>query len=49
MAQIDLPAIVKQDSGAATRLFFDTYGIKPLEFSSNEVEAAVGFFKNKIL
>ena len=47
MAQIDLPAIVKQDSGAATRLFFDTYGIKPLEFSSNEVEAAVGFFKNK--
>ena len=47
MAQIDLPAIVKQDSGAATRLFFDTYGVKPLEFSANEVEAAVGFFKSK--
>ena len=47
MAQIDLPVVVKQESGAATRLFFDTYGIKPLEFSANEVEAAVGFFKNK--
>lgn len=47
MLQIDLPSVTKQDSGAATRLFFDTYGIKPLEFSANEVEVAVGFFKNK--
>jgi hypothetical protein len=47
MSQIDLPILVKQDSGAATRLFFDTYGVKPLEFSANEVEAAVGFFKTR--
>lgn len=47
MTRIELPPIEKQDSAAATKLFFDTYGIKPLEFSANSVQASVGFFKNK--
>ena len=32
------------DSAAATKLFFDEYGQSPLEFSANDVEAAIGFF-----
>ena len=32
------------DSAAKTKLFFDEYGQAPLEFSANEVEAAIGFF-----
>ena len=47
MSTINLPTVTKTDSAASTKLFFDTYGVKPLEFSANEVEAAVGFFKSK--
>jgi hypothetical protein len=43
----NLPPVEYQDSAAATKLFFDTYGQIPLEFSANEVEAAVGFFQSK--
>ena len=32
------------DSAAKTKLFFDEYGQAPLEFLSNDVEAAIGFF-----
>jgi len=32
------------DSAAKTKLFFDEYGQTPLEFSANDVEAAIGFF-----
>jgi hypothetical protein len=32
------------DSAAKTKLFFDEYGQAPLEFSANDVEAAIGFF-----
>jgi hypothetical protein len=32
------------DSAAKTKLFFDEYGQSPLEFSANDVEAAIGFF-----
>ena len=32
------------DSAAKTKLFFDEYGQEPLEFSANDVEAAIGFF-----
>lgn len=35
------------DSGTKTKLFFDEYGQSPLEFSANDVEAAVGFFQGK--
>lgn len=40
----NLPEVVKQDSSAATKLFFDAYGKLPQEFVANEVEAAIGFF-----
>lgn len=40
----NLPAPVPEDSAAATKLFFDSYGKDPLQFNANEVDAAVGFF-----
>ncbi len=43
----NLPPISIEDSAAATKLFFDTYGKLPLEFSANEVDAAIGFFEGK--
>jgi hypothetical protein len=43
----NLPPVNKEDSGAATKLFFDRYGQNPLEFSANEVEASIGFFQSR--
>ena len=41
----NLPPIESStDSAAKTKLFFDEYGQAPLEFSANDVEAAIGFF-----
>ena len=42
-----LPVPSIQDSGAATKLFFDTYGKNPLEFTANDVDATIGFFTSK--
>jgi hypothetical protein len=44
---INLPPVEKTDSAAATRLFFDSYGVKPLEFSASDVNATIGFFLEK--
>lgn len=41
---VNIPIPPKEDSAAATKLFFDTYGQQPLEFNANEVSAAIGFF-----
>lgn len=38
------PVETSADSAAKTKLFFDEYGQAPLEFSANDVEAAIGFF-----
>lgn len=38
------PLEASTDSAAKTKLFFDEYGQAPLEFSANDVEAAIGFF-----
>lgn len=43
----NLPVIDVQDSAEATKLFFNQYGIDPLEFSANEVSAAIGFFESR--
>lgn len=43
----NLPPVSQNDSAAATKLFFDTYGQSPLEFAANEVEASIGFFQSK--
>lgn len=45
--QTNLPPINKIDSAEQTKLFFDEYGKDPLEFNSNEVTAAIGFFQSK--
>jgi len=42
-----LPTPPKEDSGAATKLFFDSYGKDPLQFNANEVDAAIGFFTSR--
>jgi len=42
-----LPLLEVQDSAQSTKLFFDQYGIKPLEFSANDVAGAIGFFESK--
>lgn len=47
MANTNLPPVVADDSAAGTKLFFDTYGKLPLEFSANEVDASIAFFEGK--
>jgi hypothetical protein len=47
MSTINLPSITKTDSAASTKLFFDTYGQRPLEFGANEVTVSVAFFSEK--
>ena len=42
-----LPVPAIEDSGSATKLFFDTYGKTPLEFTANDVDATIGFFTSK--
>jgi hypothetical protein len=41
----NLPPQQLNDSGAATRLFFDRYGVKPEEFKAVEVDATIAFFE----
>jgi hypothetical protein len=43
----NLPQPAKQDSAAGTKLYFDNYGQRPLEFSANEVTAAIAFFQSR--
>ena len=45
MASTNLPPVTLQDSAAATKLFFDTYGEQPLEFNAVDVDACLNFFK----
>jgi hypothetical protein len=40
----NLPNQIIEDSGAATRLYFDTYGEAALEFSAVDVDVTVAFF-----
>jgi hypothetical protein len=35
------------DSADPTKLFFDTYGIAPLEFNSVDFDSSITFFKSK--
>lgn len=44
---ISLPGVEKLDSAAPSKLFFDSYGKKPLEFSADDFNAAIGFFLKK--
>lgn len=42
----NLPIEKIEDSAAGTKLYFDTYGEAPLEFNSNDVDAAHTFFES---
>lgn len=44
MSTTNLPPQEIQDSAAATKLFFDTYGDQPLEFNATDVDACIAFF-----
>ena len=43
----NLPSQRIEDSGEATKLFFDSYGQSPLEFKAVEVDACLNFFRSK--
>lgn len=43
----NLPPKEIQDSAARTRLYFDQYGKKPLEYNAVDYDTAIVFFKNK--
>jgi hypothetical protein len=47
MALTNLPFKADNDSAAATKAFFNTYGNLQLEFTANEVSAAIGFFQSR--
>lgn len=42
---INLPSQPIEDSAAATKVYFENYGEAALEFASNDVTAAVNFFR----
>lgn len=43
----NLPNRIIEDSAAATKLFFDSYGQQPLEFNAVDVDAAMSFFESQ--
>lgn len=43
----NLPSNTVQDSSSQTKLFFDSYGIAPLEFRSIDVDSTIAFFKSR--
>jgi hypothetical protein len=47
MPLTNLPFKADNDSAAATKAFFNTYGNLQLEFTANEVSASIGFFQSR--
>ncbi len=47
MPLTNLPIKTDNDSAAATKAFFDTYGNLQLEFTANEVSASIAFFQSR--
>lgn len=43
----NLPGAATSDSADQTKLFFDNYGIAPLEFRSIDVDSTITFFKGR--
>ena len=43
----NLPNKIIQDSAADTKVYFNNYGVMPLEFASSDVDASIGFLTNK--
>ena len=48
MAISNLPSnLINVDSNDQVRYFFDTYFIQPISFPAAEIDAVIGFFKNR--
>lgn len=47
MSNSNLPVPIVEDSAAATKIFFDTYGQPIVDFSADEVASAIAFFEKK--
>lgn len=45
--QTNLPRPPIEDSASGTKLYFNTYNSRPVEFAANEVASAVSFFESK--
>jgi hypothetical protein len=44
----NLPPILTNTDGAlGTRLYFDNYGVSPVEFASHDVDTTIGFLKSR--
>lgn len=43
----NLPNRIIEDSAAATKLFFDSYGQQPLEFNAVDVDTTMSFFEKR--
>ena len=43
----NLPNTPKTDSASGTKLFFNSYGSIPLEYSAADVDATIGFFRDR--
>jgi len=41
------PSLVNSDGALGTRLYFDNYGIAPVEFASHDVDTTIGFLKSR--
>lgn len=47
MANTNIPISKNLDPAAPTKIYFDTYGTRPLTFGANEVEESIAFFTSK--
>lgn len=43
----NLPQISNNDSGDKVRTFFDTFFVEPISFPAEQIDATVGFFRNR--
>lgn len=43
----NLPPTQSSDSADPTKLFFDTYGLSPVQFPASEVSATINFFESR--
>jgi hypothetical protein len=47
MANTNLPQPIINDSAQSTKLFFEQYGQQTFQFTANEIESTVAFFRKK--
>jgi len=47
MSNINIPVVRNLDPAGPTKVYFDTYGSRPLTFGAGEVEESIAFFTSK--